>query len=979
MMKKIKKICSFILCLALIMCNCVAITPTVSAADSGKILKINWDHIRTVGNQDTRGYACSCFALAYATTIMDGTPRQWWLYNQNQSKDQYNVTAYWGQSNSGFNSLYPTTEQEMYGRMKDAVEHGRPSVVLVRKTTTGTQQHYVTVVGYTGAGNKASDFLIIDPAGGATKGAPENMGGLNYTLKKRTQGHHLGLYHFVFTDKSGIGTVGYPSEAKPTEPAISFSPSNLSVNVGDSKTVSINFKGDGIKSIGGTINGTSICGASFGNADWNKGTTSLTVTGKKAGNATITVNLKDENGKIFYSKSFSVTVVKPVEPIEVYLFDADVYYNLYGDLQRAFKKGDTAALKNHWEKFGKSEGRKASLFFDPIWYLNNNADLKRAYGSDYVQAYDHFVKFGFKEGRSGSPIFNARTYLNLHADLKKAFNTDYLAAVNHFKKFGVNEQRRASDLLDIKAYLAKYPSVKTKYTDKLGYFIDYMRSSEYGKSLISYSSPTPTPAPTPTVKPTATPVPTPTVRPTATPTVKPTTTPTPTPTPTTAPTATPTPVPTPTVSPAPGSLNITGVTARNAVYNGQSQVGYTGTPYAEGAEVKVTYTGRNGTSYNSSVQPQNAGNYTVTFTADNGAAHGELSRDFTIIKASITIRADNKNVEIGGNLPELTYTVTGLASGDILAVKPTLSYATQPDLTAPAGYVIKASGARVPSSGNYNEDITYIDGLLNVYPGGEPTPTPDPTPEPGHGTEIYFAYAKCYLTPGKTLELVALDSSAEPYLGQLEWWSDDTNVAEVDNNGNVTARGNGSAVIRAGTTDGIYTASCEIIVGPWYQRAVDYVMQEGLMGGYSDGSFGANDRLSRAQLAQILYNKEGRPVVTVTGKFSDIREDAWYSKAVSWAAEQKIVSGYSNGKFGHGDPITRQDLAVMLWRYAGSPDSSGSVTSFSDADKISSYAENALRWAVENRIMSGNGGKLNPRGYATRAEVAQMLMNYLSK
>ena len=151
------------------------------------------------------------------------------------------------------------------------------------------------------------------------------------------------------------------------------------------------------------------------------------------------------------------------------------------------------------------------------------------------------------------------------------------------------------------------------------------------------------------------------------------------------------------------------------------------------------------------------------------------------------------------------------------------------------------------------------------------------------------------------------------------------------------------------------------------------------MGGYSDGSFGANDRLSRAQLAQILYNKEGRPVVTVTGKFSDIREDAWYSKAVSWAAEQKIVSGYSNGKFGHGDPITRQDLAVMLWRYAGSPDSSGSVTNFSDADTISGYAKNALRWAVENRIMSGSGGKLNPKGYATRAEVAQMLMNYLSK
>lgn len=69
----------------------------------------------------------------------------------------------------------------------------------------------------------------------------------------------------------------------------------------------------------------------------------------------------------------------------------------------------------------------------------------------------------------------------------------------------------------------------------------------------------------------------------------------------------------------------------------------------------------------------------------------------------------------------------------------------------------------------------------------------------------------------------------------------------------------------------------------------------------------------------------------------------------------------------------------MLWRYAGSPDSGGSVINFSDADRISGYADNALRWAVENKIMSGSSGKLNPREYATRTEVAQMLMNYLSK
>ena len=427
-----------------------------------------------------------------------------------------------------------------------------------------------------------------------------------------------------------------------------------------------------------------------------------------------------------------------------------------------------------------------------------------------------------------------------------------------------------------------------------------------------------------------------------------------------------------------GITQITGVTVRNAIYNGQSHAGYTGTPYADGAAVKVTYSGRDGTSYSSSAAPKNAGSYTVTFTADNGASQGKLSLDFIIRKASITIRADSKNVPVGGRLPELTYTVTGLAGNDQLAVRPQISCVGQPDLSAPTSYVIRASGAKVPSGGNYDETITYIDGILSVYPDDEPTPPPTPTPGPGEKTEIFFKSTKQYLTPGKTLELVVLDSSAEPYPGQLEWWSDNENVAKVDDSGRVTALKNGSAVIRAGTTDGKYTASCEIVVGPWYQRAVDYVMQNGLMSGYGNGSFGANDRLSRAQLAQILYNKEGRPAVTITDRFSDIQEDAWYSKAVSWAAERKIVSGYSNGKFGHGDSIIRQDLAVMLWRYAGSPDPTEGELKFSDADKASNYALTALRWAAENKIMSGSGGKLNPRGYATRAEAAQMLMNFFS-
>ena len=152
------------------------------------------------------------------------------------------------------------------------------------------------------------------------------------------------------------------------------------------------------------------------------------------------------------------------------------------------------------------------------------------------------------------------------------------------------------------------------------------------------------------------------------------------------------------------------------------------------------------------------------------------------------------------------------------------------------------------------------------------------------------------------------------------------------------------------------------------------------MNGYSDGPFGPNDPLSRAQLAQILFNKEGRPVVNYQMDFADIAGEAWYAEAVRWAASQGIVSGYGNGMFGPDDNITREQLAVMLWRYAGSPAAAEEEVRFTDADEISGYALDALRWAVENGIINGCGnGRLAPQGPATRAQVAQMLKNYLER
>ena len=113
-------------------------------------------------------------------------------------------------------------------------------------------------------------------------------------------------------------------------------------------------------------------------------------------------------------------------------------------------------------------------------------------------------------------------------------------------------------------------------------------------------------------------------------------------------------------------------------------------------------------------------------------------------------------------------------------------------------------------------------------------------------------------------------------------------------------------------------------------------------------------------------------------QFADVPRSAWYTEAVCWAASMGIVTGYGNDLFGPDDKITREQLAVMLWRYAGSPVATRKEPNFSDADEASDWALEALRWAVENGIINGIGnGLLDPGGLATRAQVAQMLKNFI--
>ena len=172
----------------------------------------------------------------------------------------------------------------------------------------------------------------------------------------------------------------------------------------------------------------------------------------------------------------------------------------------------------------------------------------------------------------------------------------------------------------------------------------------------------------------------------------------------------------------------------------------------------------------------------------------------------------------------------------------------------------------------------------------------------------------------------------------------------------------------------------DVSTDSWAANAVAFVSGHELFSGTGSDRFSPDLPMTRGMLAMVLHNLENNPAQPSAGTFSDVTSDAWYSEAVAWAAVRGIVSGYGNGLFGPGDHITREQLAVMLWRYAGEPAATNKELHFNDVDEASGYALDALCWATENGIINGKGGGiLDPRGQATRAQVAQMLMNYLKK
>lgn len=162
----------------------------------------------------------------------------------------------------------------------------------------------------------------------------------------------------------------------------------------------------------------------------------------------------------------------------------------------------------------------------------------------------------------------------------------------------------------------------------------------------------------------------------------------------------------------------------------------------------------------------------------------------------------------------------------------------------------------------------------------------------------------------------------------------------------------------------------------WFHKAVDYACGTGLFYGTSDTTFSPNQVLTRGQLVAILYRHEGSPAVTGTSGFIDVPQNEYYAKAVTWARQNGIVAGITDVSFAPNAPVTREQLAAILYRYSGKPAATGDLDVFSDQSQLSDYARTPMAWAVGLGIISGvstSTPTLAPRQSATRAQLASMV------
>lgn len=409
--------------------------------------------------------------------------------------------------------------------------------------------------------------------------------------------------------------------------------------------------------------------------------------------------------------------------------------------------------------------------------------------------------------------------------------------------------------------------------------------------------------------------------------------------------------------------------------------------------------------------PTNAGSYDVEITRaetdDTAAFHSYLYGGLVIEKAPLTVSADSKTIYVGDNLPDYTYTVIGWQGNDTFVTEPNLTCsAASADTTGT--YDIIADGA--DAGDNY--EITYKAGKLTVRgrsngssnnntesatnPDGSTTTTvtdnttgtvTETTKHPDGSTTVVETKKDGAVTTTETrADGVKTVTADEPdkdttvsVIIPASVGTTTVTIPTAVSSGTVAVDAKTGKVVQLSvpTEDGMLIkldSSAELVLedrsknfddtkGHWAEDSIDFVVAHGLFNGTGETTFSPNSPMTRAMLMTVLARFDGQD--TEGGA-------TWYEKGMEWAMQNGISDGTNPNSF-----ISREQLAAMLYRYAGSPAADGSISQFPDADKVSDYAVDAMRWAVSAGIINGmTDGTLAPRDNSTRAQVATIFMRF---
>lgn len=362
----------------------------------------------------------------------------------------------------------------------------------------------------------------------------------------------------------------------------------------------------------------------------------------------------------------------------------------------------------------------------------------------------------------------------------------------------------------------------------------------------------------------------------------------------------------------------------------------------------------------------------------------------TILPAPLTIQVKDKTARIGDAIPTLTaadYTVTGLVGSDTLALAPSLTYVSTPDMSKTGAVAIQASGAAIPN-GNYNPNITYLPGVLTIQEIPTYTVTV-PTAENGTITAD-----KATAQEGDTVTLTV--RPAEGYVLQSL-----TATCAAAAPGTVPLQEKGEGIYTFAMPAGDVTVTgtfaleeeeeepwppfpfTDVPETMWYYDSVYYVYAHGLMNGTAATLFSPGNPTTRGMLVTILYRMEGSPQGAGWGPFTDVTPGAYYAQPIAWAAWNSIVNSITSTTFAPDRNVTREQMAAILYRYTAwkgwDVSQQGNLFQFTDWQKVQTYARTPLAWAVASGLIQGKENqRLDPGGPATRAEVATILQRFHS-